>query len=335
MPSSTSRSLSRSIRHTNDERRLDCYQTPPEATQALLRAERLPKVLWENSCGPGAIVRVLRAAGHEVLATDLQDYKSPDQDLAGFDFSASSADARLISELANLSFTDTAQNVVLIGGPGTGKTHLATALAVSGITRHGKRVRFYSTVDLVNLLEKEKRDGKAGRIALALMQQQGGDTGTNDAPVAVADTGALNENAALTTTAATGAARTASSIPTTSPRGATITTITTCTTTNEHTCRRPPDTRAAHRTRHGPACSTNNARVGVKHAEPAERAAATTTPCSPGSANSSTCARPARSTTAHGKQRCGVDCLGEKGNARCAARACSCAARTHADVKNA
>lgn len=86
MPSSTSRSLSRSIRHTNDERRLDCYQTPPEATQALLRAERLPKVLWENSCGPGAIVRVLRAAGHEVLATDLQDYRSPDQDLAGFDF---------------------------------------------------------------------------------------------------------------------------------------------------------------------------------------------------------------------------------------------------------
>jgi DNA replication protein DnaC len=42
---------------------------------------------------------------------------------------------------------------------------------VAGIAAKGKRVRFYSTVDLVNELEKEKRDGKAGRIALALMRQ--------------------------------------------------------------------------------------------------------------------------------------------------------------------
>lgn len=47
---------------------------------------------------------------------------------------------------------------------------MATAIAVSGISLQGKRVRFYSTVDLVNVLEREKRDGKAGRIALALMR---------------------------------------------------------------------------------------------------------------------------------------------------------------------
>jgi DNA replication protein DnaC len=47
---------------------------------------------------------------------------------------------------------------------------LATAIAVSGIAAQGKRVRFYSTVDLVNLLEREKRDGKAGRITQALMR---------------------------------------------------------------------------------------------------------------------------------------------------------------------
>src|SRR3546814_12438962 len=60
------------------------------------------------------------------------------RDLAGFDFSASSADARLVKDLSSLEFTDIAQNVVFIGGPGTGKTHLATALAVSGITTHNK-----------------------------------------------------------------------------------------------------------------------------------------------------------------------------------------------------
>ena len=55
---------------------------------------------------------------------------------------------------------------MFIGGPGTGKTHLATAIGVAGITRHGKRVRFYSTVDLVNALEREKVEGRAGRMAL-------------------------------------------------------------------------------------------------------------------------------------------------------------------------
>ena len=68
------------------------------------------------------------------------------------------------------AFTDDAHNAVLVGGPGTGKTHLATAIGVSGITRHGKRVRFYSTVDLVNALEQEKAQGKAGRIALSLLR---------------------------------------------------------------------------------------------------------------------------------------------------------------------
>jgi len=92
------------------------------------------------------------------------------RDLAGFDFESSTVDQKLIKQLATLEFADTAQNAVLIGGPGTGKTHLATAIGVAGITAKGKRVRFYSTVDLVNELEKEKREGKPGRIALALMR---------------------------------------------------------------------------------------------------------------------------------------------------------------------
>jgi IstB-like ATP binding protein len=48
---------------------------------------------------------------------------------------------------------------VLVGGPGSGKTHLATAIGLSGIVHHGKRVRFYSTVDLANALEQEGAKG--------------------------------------------------------------------------------------------------------------------------------------------------------------------------------
>ena len=76
-------------------------------------------------------------------------------DLAGFDFEQSKVDRRQISTFATTIFTDKAENIVLIGGTSTGKTHLATALGIEAVTRHGKRVRFYSTVELVNTLEQE------------------------------------------------------------------------------------------------------------------------------------------------------------------------------------
>jgi len=92
------------------------------------------------------------------------------RDFSGFDFGQSIVDQSLINKLATMKFTDAAQNLVLVGGTGTGKTHLATALGVSGIQNHSKRVRFYSTVELVNTLEQEKAAGKQGRLALSLMQ---------------------------------------------------------------------------------------------------------------------------------------------------------------------
>ncbi len=110
--------------------------------------------------------RAMRSVSHQMSAAKFPVHR----DLAGFDFDSSKVDQKLVRQLATLSFTDTAQNAVLIGGPGTGKTHLATAIAVSGIALNGKRVRFYSTVDLVNVLEREKRDGKAGRITQTLMR---------------------------------------------------------------------------------------------------------------------------------------------------------------------
>lgn len=65
-------------RHALRERKDDLYETPEPAVEALLRVEKLPKIVWEPACGPGAIVRVLRNHGHEVYATDLVDYGCPD-----------------------------------------------------------------------------------------------------------------------------------------------------------------------------------------------------------------------------------------------------------------
>ena len=72
--------------HPLAERGHDLYETPTAAVQALLDAEPLPVNIWEPACGRGAMVRVLRAAGHHVVATDLVDYDSPDQDAARIDF---------------------------------------------------------------------------------------------------------------------------------------------------------------------------------------------------------------------------------------------------------
>lgn len=56
---------------------------------------------------------------------------------------------------------EAAQNVVLIVGTVSGKTHLATAIGIEAVQRHGRRVRFFSTVELVNVLEQEKAGARA------------------------------------------------------------------------------------------------------------------------------------------------------------------------------
>ena len=110
--------------------------------------------------------RAMRASGYKMHVAKFPVHRA----LNGFDFEQSKVDRNLILQLADLSFAESAHNVVLIGGTGTGKTHLATALGVSGISHWCKRVRFFSTVDLVNALEQEKAAGQAGRIDLAPMR---------------------------------------------------------------------------------------------------------------------------------------------------------------------
>lgn len=90
--------------------------------------------------------------------------------MAGFDFAASETNEALLRQLHRGDFIGGADNVVLIGGPGTGKTHIATASGVQAVEHHRKKVRFTSTVDLVNALELEKAQGKVGQIAERLLR---------------------------------------------------------------------------------------------------------------------------------------------------------------------
>lgn len=109
--------------------------------------------------------RQVRSINYQMSAAKFPAYR----DLAGFDFTESQVDEALVKSLHRCEFMDDAQNVVLVGGPGTGKTHLATAMGVQAIQHHHMRVRFLSTIDLVNKLEIEKQLGKQGRIANRLV----------------------------------------------------------------------------------------------------------------------------------------------------------------------
>jgi len=86
------------------------------------------------------------------------------KDLDDFEFEGSPINETLVRDLAGGGFLAQQRNVVLVGGTGTGKTHLAIAIGRSCI-RSGARGRFYNVVDLVNRLETETRSGRQGRLA--------------------------------------------------------------------------------------------------------------------------------------------------------------------------
>ncbi|HZA87915.1 MAG TPA: IS21-like element helper ATPase IstB [Acidimicrobiales bacterium] len=86
------------------------------------------------------------------------------KDLGDFTFDGTPINAPLVHDLAGGGFLAHERNVVLVGGTGTGKTHLAIAIARACI-RNGARGRFFNVVDLVNKLEAEGRAGRQGRMA--------------------------------------------------------------------------------------------------------------------------------------------------------------------------
>jgi DNA replication protein DnaC len=86
------------------------------------------------------------------------------KDLGDFTFDGTPINATLVHDLAGGGFLAHERNVVLVGGTGTGKSHLAIAIARACI-RNGARGRFFNVVDLVNKLEAEGRAGRQGRMA--------------------------------------------------------------------------------------------------------------------------------------------------------------------------
>jgi len=85
------------------------------------------------------------------------------KDIADFQFDGTPINQTLVNDLAGGGFIAQQRNVVLVGGTGTGKTHLAIAIARSCIRDGGGR--FHNVVDLVNRLETETRNGRQGRLA--------------------------------------------------------------------------------------------------------------------------------------------------------------------------
>jgi DNA replication protein DnaC len=86
------------------------------------------------------------------------------KEIEEFDFTATPVNETLVRELAGGDFLEQQRNVVLIGGTGTGKSHLAVAIARACI-RNGVRGRFFNAVDLVNKLDAEARSDRQGRTA--------------------------------------------------------------------------------------------------------------------------------------------------------------------------
>lgn len=87
-----------------------------------------------------------------------------DKDLDRFDFTVSPVNEMQVRHLYDGTFLVDNTNIIMVGGTGTGKTHLAIAIARQSI-RNGRKARFFNGLDLVNQLEQEKIDNRGGRLA--------------------------------------------------------------------------------------------------------------------------------------------------------------------------
>jgi len=124
-----------------------------------------PEIVLSQLINAEIVDRQMRSLKYQLKVAKFPIHR----DLVKFDWNETLLSRQQIEQLATAGFMDDAHNLILVGGTGTGKTHLATALGIAAI-HHGKRIRFFNVVDLVNLLEQEKQLNKTGNLARRLIQ---------------------------------------------------------------------------------------------------------------------------------------------------------------------
>ncbi len=124
-----------------------------------------PEIMLSQLINAEIVDRQMRSLKYQLKVAKFPIHR----DLVKFDWNETLLSRQQIEQLATAGFMDDAHNLILVGGTGTGKTHLATALGIAAI-HHGKRIRFFNAVDLVNLLEQEKKLNKTRNLARRLIQ---------------------------------------------------------------------------------------------------------------------------------------------------------------------
>jgi DNA replication protein DnaC len=130
-----------------------------DVMRAGIQHQRSPADILGDLLNAELAEKTARSIRYQMSAARFPVMKS----LAELDFDAAPVNEALVRNLHDGDFMDQTRNAVLVGGTGTGKTHLAIAIGANAVNGR-RRVRFFSAVDLVNRLEAEHRDGKAGRM---------------------------------------------------------------------------------------------------------------------------------------------------------------------------
>ncbi len=130
-----------------------------DVMRAGLQHQRSPAEILGDLLQAELAEKTARSIRYQMSAARFPVMKS----LTEFAFDATPVNEALVRSLHVGDFLDQARNVVFVGGTGTGKSHLAIAIGANAVNSR-QRVRFFSAVDLVNRLEAELREGRAGRI---------------------------------------------------------------------------------------------------------------------------------------------------------------------------